>query len=258
MPRSTTPPVTPAHNSFILAEDEAVKLMLENCVHVPNGQGVETPVRVWYRFPEPETAITYPFVTIDLVGIVPAQDLWESEYRLYRNSFEEIGPDGRETGTKRIYDPSTTPALNPADTYFFWRRNYLAYRLFYQLTMWANNSFHDRIMSARMFRDIIKPHPSWLHCPADQMWKRLETINWAAADLPSQEGGSKRIFRKIYTISVQTEIPQDRLDYLSKSPYIQKVLLRGFFQGSDPTDYWTGDQTTDFWETLHTREEPPT
>ena len=73
--------------------------------------------------------------------------------------------------------------------------------------------------------------------PADGVWKRMETISWASADIPTQEGASKRIFRKLYTISVQTDLPQDRLADLSLQPRIQKLLLR-------MTERTTGEQLT--------------
>jgi hypothetical protein len=186
--------------------------MLEATITLPDAERVEKPVRVWYRGPEPEHATTYPFVTIDLVGIEPAYDLWHSEYALYANSEVEENSDTGEVSGHRLYDPSTSKQIDYGDPVnFFQRRNYLQYRLFYQLGLWANNAVHDRILSARIFRDIIMPHPSWLYCEADGVWKRMETLSWSNADLPSQEGASKRIFRKMFTISVQTDIPQDRL-----------------------------------------------
>jgi hypothetical protein len=226
--------------------------MLEATVRLPDGRGTEKPVRTWFRFPDSATQITYPYITIDLIGIEPAYDLWHSEYALYRDSEVEEDSNTGEVSGHRLYDPSTSPNIgltdqDPPD--FFLRRNYLQYRLFFQLGLWCDNVAHDRILTARMFRDIVMPHPSWLHCPADGVWKRMETISWTPADIPPQEGASKRIFRKIYTISVQTDIPQDRLEHLTLQPRIKKLLLR-------MTDQRTGAQvlpedTAQQWETLH-------
>ena len=259
MPRSRiTAPTEPPHNTFILAEDEALKQLLERTVTLPDGKGIEQPVRVWFRWPDPGTQITYPFITIDLVGLNPAQELWESDYRLYLNSFWEEGLDGQLTGERRLYDPDTSPVtVNPDPTKMFWRRNFLAFKLIYQVNLWANNVWHDRYLSARMIRDIIHPRPSWLSVEADGTFKRLETLGWTAADLPSQEGGSKRIFRKIYTLSVQTEIPQDTLDQAraNSRTLIQKLLLRGSYMEYDPLQYWTEEDEPVAWNVLHTRDE---
>jgi hypothetical protein len=228
---------------------------LKNLVTLPDGRGNEKPVRVWYRFPDTATTVTYPYITIDLIGIEPAYDLWHSEYVLTKDSeVEEDSDTGQVTG-HRLYDPSTarqidfttTPTDDPPN--FFQRRNYLQYRLMFQLGLWCDNIAHDRILTSRMFRDIIMPHPSWLHCEADGVWKRMETISWTPADIPTQEGAAKRIFRKIYTISVQTDIPQDRLEHLILQPRIQKLLLR-MEDRSDGSQLTPSDPTQQ-WEVLH-------
>jgi hypothetical protein len=241
------PPEYPDHIGFILAEEDALKQALEGLITVPDQRGQERKVRVWFRYPDPATTITYPFVTLDLVGIEPAYDLWHSEYRVYPDSeVEEDSNTGTVTG-HRAYDPSTSPTIDysqwPQGTYF-WRRNYLQYRLFFQIGLWANNVAHDRIMTARMMRDIIMPRPSWLHCPADGVWKRMEPLGWSPADIPTQEGASKRIFRKMFNISVQTDLPQDRLEHLMLQPRIRSLLLRivdrndGTQYVPDPPDQW--------------------
>ena len=253
-PRTTTPvpPQYPDHIGFLLAEEDALKLMLEGTLTLPDRTGTEKPVRVWFRYPDPETTITYPFVTIDLIGIEPAYDLWHSEYALYKDSEVEEYSDTGEISGYRLYDPSTSHniALTATDPPgYFKRRNYLQYRLIFQLGMWANNVAHDRLMSARMIRDIIQPHPSWLHCPADGVWKRMETLGWAAADMPSQEGAQKRIFRKMYTISVQTDLPQDRLADLSQQPRIKRLLLH--MEDTRDGSQVLPDDQSQYWYTLH-------
>jgi hypothetical protein len=251
-PRSTTPqpPDYPEHIGFLLAEEDALMEMLKACVTLPDRTGKEQPVRVWFRLPDPETTVTYPYITIDLVGINPAYDLWHSEYPLYIDSeVEEDSNTGQVTGY-RLYDPSTSPRIVAADPpLFFLRRNYLQYRLIFQLGLWANNIAHDRIMTARMFRDVIQPHPSWLHCPADGVWKRIEPMGWTPADIPTQEGAQKRIFRKIFTISVQTDLPQDRLVELSQQPRIQKLLLH--MEDRDTSYQVVPDDQSQYWFTLH-------
>jgi hypothetical protein len=66
--------------------------------------------------------------------------------------------------------------------------------------------------------------------------------------MPIQEGGIKRIFRKAFTISVQSEIPQDQLPRLEQRAAVQKIVLRGQF--IDTGEYWTRDESTDYWEQI--------
>lgn len=240
---STPPPAEMPHVGFILAEEDMLKTYLEQNVTVPNAQGVEVPVRVWYRYPAPEHATTFPFITIDWIGLEPAYDLWMSDYRLLANSEKEEHSTTGDTSGWRLYDPSISKQTDYGDPInFFWRQNYLQYRLFYQLGIHANNVVHDRIMNARMITDYILPRPSWLYCEADGVWKRMESLGWVSADIPTQEGAARRIFRKLYTMSIQTDIPQDRLANLMLQPRIRKMLYR--ILDRDTMAGLTGDDDT--------------
>jgi hypothetical protein len=153
-----------------------------------------------------------------------------------------------------LYDPSTSPSID-ADQYpglFFRRAHYITYRLYYQVGLWTNNAVHDRMLTARMIRDVIGPRPKWLLVPADQVYRRLEFLDWAQADVATQEGASRRIFRKIITLSIQTDIPQDRLEDLELQPYIQKLLYR--MQETVSGMWVTGSANTPPSTTTH----PPT
>jgi len=70
-------PVGVKHTGFLLAEDEALKQYLT---------GLEAPDRehyvdvdVWYRYPEGERRIKYPFITIDFLAVDPDPSRWTSQ-----------------------------------------------------------------------------------------------------------------------------------------------------------------------------------
>lgn len=245
----TTTPNYPDPLGFILAEEDALKRLLEATATLPNNRGDEVPVRTWYRYPSGETQITYPFITIDLVGMEPAYDLWTSEYDLIPNMEAAEESDTGAPVSPRTYDPSTSPQIAYGNLVNFWKRkHYLTYRLYYQLGLWTLNAVHDRILSARIIRDIIAPRPLWLFVPADGVWRRMEVLEWTPADIASQEGAEKRIFRKMLTLSIQTDIPQDRLDQLVLQPRIQSLLLR--MTNRDGTTDYLGDESTEFYQEL--------
>ena len=53
--------------------------------------------------------------------------------------------------------------------------------------------------------------PFWIACDADNTWRRTELIGYANTDQSeTSESGTKRIFRKVYTVSVLAEVPQTR------------------------------------------------
>jgi len=255
------PPDYPATNQFLLAEDTAIKRLLDGIV-VPGDKPGRT-VPVWFRFPESEKQIIYPFITLDLIGIDPAYDLWTSMYRLREGSdvFED-----EHTGqyvSNGLHEPSVSPSVwtapNPPDPTKPLRRwNYLPYRLFYQITTWSKYFAHDRVMTARLIRDIVMPRPSWLRVEEDGTWKRMEPLGWSPADIPTQEGNTKRIFRKAFTVSVQTEIPQDNIAHLEQRAAIQTFALRGYTLGEEGL-VWTDDEShilpdDNGWEVMARRE----
>ena len=195
-----------AHTGFLLAEDDALHRYLEN-IKVPtkpNGDGA-TDVKVWFRFPEGERQITYPFITINMIDVAPAYELWTSEY--------VVNPVG-------LYRPSVAPTLPEPNTDMGYAiRPYLPFNISYQITVHTRSNLHDRYLASLFFTDIFPPRPFWLGVEADNTWRRCELLDFAQQDIPeTTESGTKRIFRKIYTISMLAEVPQDRM------PQVWKVL----------------------------------
>lgn len=242
-------PVYPPANTWLLAEDEALKQMLVDTLKVPDNKGALQSVPVWFRYPEAERQIKYPFCTVELLGIEPAYDLWTSEYDLRPNAEIEEESDSGMVSGHRLHDPSTAPDIPVSDfSVTYARRHYLAYRLFYQLGLWSRSILHDRFMTSEMLRSILLPRPSWLYVPADATWRRLEVLSWNPADMVVQEGGSKRVFRKIFTISIQADIAQDRLADVHEQMKIRRLSLRMFEK--DTGEMFTEDESTDYWEQL--------
>lgn len=187
------------HSGFILAEDEALKNYLTG-MQVPTrpGESAMTDVGVWFRYPEGERNIKFPFVTIDLLDVAPAYDLWTSEYVM---------------DVADLYQPSVSPTMpEPLVSMGLDVRNYLAFRLTYQVSVHSRSSLHDRFLMSRFFTDVFPPRPFWMGVDADNTWRRVELVDTAQSDLmETSESGNKRIFRKVYTISMMAEIPQDEI-----------------------------------------------
>jgi hypothetical protein len=187
------------HTGFILAEDDALHRYLENIV-VPKkpDEDAGQKVRVWFRFPEGERQISYPFITINMIDVAPAYELWTSEFVV---------------DTEGLYRPSVMPSLPAPNTDMGYSiRPYLAFHITYQVTVHTRSNLHDRYLASLFFTDIFPPRPFWLGVDADNTWRRCELLDFAQQDVPeSTESGIKRIFRKMYTISMLSEIPQERL-----------------------------------------------
>ena len=74
-------------NPFVIAEDLALKTHLQGII-VADEKVAQRPVKVWFGYPDVEIREqTWPFITIDLIDITPAQDrqhqgrLYDTDYR---------------------------------------------------------------------------------------------------------------------------------------------------------------------------------
>ena len=186
------------HTGLLLAEDGALKNYLSG-LKVPEkpGSSKMVDVGVWFRFPESERQIKYPFITLDLLTVEPSFDLFTSLYNEDLNG---------------LYQPSvspTLPGISKPDEMTYSIPNYLAFRLVYQVMVHCRSSLHDRYLLSLFMTDVVPPRPFWVGVDADNTWRRTERIGFAAADTPeTTESGTKRIFRKVHTLSMLAEIPQ--------------------------------------------------
>jgi hypothetical protein len=187
-----------AHLGFILSEEEALKSWLTG-VKVPTRPGSTdyTNVNVWFRWPEGERQISYPYITIDLLSVEPNYGLWTSTYIQ--------DPNG-------LYQPSVRPDLPPPPQDQVYNiREYLAMDLVWQIAVYSRSALHDRYLTSIFTTDILPPRPFFITNPADDVARRVDRLAFQTADaMETTESGTKRIFRKLYTISMLTEIPQQR------------------------------------------------
>ena len=139
-----------AHTGFILAEDEMVKDHFSD-ITVPDPSGPSKPpikVGIWYRWPEGERVIRYPFITIDLLSADPAFDLFTSDYIVPRED---------------LYRPSVSPTMPPPPDGWgrqsYAMRNPWPFRLTYQVAVHSRNAMHDRYLHSIFKTDALPPRP---------------------------------------------------------------------------------------------------
>ena len=79
----------------------------------------------------------------------------------------------------------------------------------YQVMVHCRSSLHDRYLLSLFMTDLVQVRPFWVGVDADMTWRRVERVDFAQADVPeTTESGTKRIFRKVHTISMLAEVPQ--------------------------------------------------
>lgn len=239
-------PQLDTHLGFLLAEDEALKSYLSN-ITIPSwtdtnsGKVVpSSPLGVWYRWPTSERQIRYPFCTLDLINVQPAYDLFTSVYSI---------PEREQ------YRPSVSPTMPTPPLGWgvqgYSISNYLPMRLTYQVVVHARSTLHDRYLQSIFATDVFPPRPWWVHVAADDTWRRTELsqATQLSDQMETNESGTKRIFRKVYTISMLGEIPVERLSAESAIGRVLRVLVPIVdldFVDSYATSYLNG--TTDLLE----------
>ena len=251
------------HQGFLLSED---KMMLDHLsgITVPSREPTDpkTPVGVWFRWPEGERQIKYPFITIDLLSAEPAFELFHSDHR---------------EPTVHLYRPSVSPLLPPPPGGYglqeYSIRNYLPFRLMYQVTVHCRNALHDRYLQSIFRTDVFGVRPFWIWNPMDETWRRTELVQTVASDLSeTTESGTKRIFRKVYTVNMLAEIPQDRIidSYVYKAlrvfiPVVDIAWYDDYYNQMlkdqpTPLDTFTQEERTDageFFHLVHSGQEVP-
>ena len=208
-----------SHTGLVLAEDAALKKYLSG-ITVPDKTGM-VGVDVWFRYPEGERRIKFPFITIDLLAINPSYDRWTSFHTVDENYCQFEDPITGELIRTGMYIPSVAselPAKDESGTTGYHIDPYLMYTLMYQVTVHTRSAIHDRYLLSRFMTDILPPRPFWIGVDADQTWRRCELTEMSPADTSeTSESGSKRIFRKVYTLSMDAEIPQSRAYEVEKA-----------------------------------------
>lgn len=201
------------HTGLILAEDAAMKNYLSG-ITVPGRNGSMDEVPVWFRYPEGERRIQYPFITIDFLAINPSYERWTSIHNVPTDYCEFMDPVSGETTSRGMYIPSTSPQLpaTESETASFKILPYLMHTIMYQVAVHSRSALHDRYLLSRFMTDIFPPRPFWVGVDADKTWRRCELMGMQQADTTeTTESGNKRVFRKIYTLSLDVELPQDAL-----------------------------------------------
>jgi len=181
-------------NGWGLEEDEMLKAKLAGITVTDQRADPDTgrPVKVWFRFPEAELReVTYPFITIDLIGISEALD------RAHRG--------GQVRPTVASYHPPDDEFTDPAPGRVLVTEWPIAMNLDYQVTTWARNIHHDRAMTGQLWVKFPGRYGSIGGSVTPFVRARsCQLLGWTPGDRIDDAG--KRLFRKMYTIRVFSEL----------------------------------------------------
>ena len=175
-------------NPFIIAEDAALKAHLAGMT-VSDEKNATRPVKVWFGYPDVEVrAQEFPFITIDLIDINPANDRQNSGV---------------------IYDSDYNGTLSAATTAQYKYTIPVAYDLVYQITSYARHPRHDRALMMQ----LLNKFPSKFGKLAVPNFTGTETgyrsmflDGFVKRDAVESETGNRRLLRNALSVRVVSEM----------------------------------------------------
>ena len=225
---------------FTLAEDAALKKRLSDLA-VSDDRDYRRPVKVFFRYPDAESEKQYPFITIDLFDIAFAGYRQHSEVTYYYTNNPAADIQYREGASALDYFPSEYDKAGIEEvlsgpTEFMSTDQFVAVDLMYQVSTYCRSQRHDRQLTAAMLRYVFPFRRGFMEVPEDGTVRRCDILDWRSADVLDQEAGfNKRIFRKVYTVRINAEIPQKD---------IKAVPLVSTVRGTIKYDYEYPDVTS--------------
>lgn len=213
-----------ANPGFLLAEDAALKERLSK-VSVVDDRNSERLCQVFYGYPDAEIEKEYPFFTIDLLGIDYANYRQHSEKTWYYSNDSDF-----HGGSRIDYYPSELDAagLNAmaGPNGVLTMEQPVAIDLTYQVTSYARHPYHDRQIQAKMLRRVFPWRRGFIEIPEDGTIRRCDLLDWRPSDFVDTEADNmKRIFRKFYTVRINSEIPTSDLGAIQKVLEVRGTLI---------------------------------
>jgi len=220
MTPASVAPVTPG---FIRAEDAAIKRRISN-IPVTDDRKSQRICDVFFRYPHDVTEKAYPFLTIDLLNVTHASERQESETQYYttNDTYGMTDEQGYRYRNDLTYYPSTytheqLDAMTAKKT-FISTDSFIPVDLLYQVTSYARSQDHDRQITALMLRRISPFRRGFIDIPEDGTIRRFDLLNWSTSNLLDQESAyTKRIFRKVFTLRINAEIPASDLHTINRA-----------------------------------------
>lgn len=192
-------------NPFIIAEDLALKTL---CQGINVGDDASNPrqVKVWFGYPDVETRDqSFPFITIDLIDIVPANNRQHSGMQ---------------------YDSDNQGTIEPVpDTYYSYMIP-VAYDLIYQVTSYARHPRHDRAIMYQLLNKFPSKYGK-LEVPnqlgTETAYRSMFLDGFVKRDTVDSETGNRRLLRNTLTVRVISEMSPEVAGQFS--PAVQTVEL---------------------------------
>ena len=184
-------------NPFIVAEDLALKTHLAGLT-VSDEKSAARSVKVWFGYPDVEVRDqAFPFITVDLVDIVPANDR-QHQGRFTDNDFR--GTLAPVSGVVYSYDAP------------------VAYDLIYQVTSYTRHPRHDRAVMFQLMNKFPSKYGK-LAVPnelgTETGYRSIFLDGFVKRDAVDGETGNRRLLSNVLTLRVISEMTPAVADAIS-------------------------------------------
>jgi hypothetical protein len=175
-------------NPFIIAEDAALKTLTSGMI-VSDDTNPNRVVKVWYGYPDVEIRTQdFPFVTIDLIDIVAANDRQTSGILTDTDYQGTIAP---QAGIEYSYEVP------------------VAYDLVYQITSYSRHPRHDRALMYQLLNKFPSKY-GYLTVPnqlgTSNLTRSMFLDGFVKRDTVDGETGNRRLLRNVLTVRVISQM----------------------------------------------------
>lgn len=190
---------------FVIAEDNALKTFLQGMT-VKDDKNQNRQVKVWFGYPDVEIRTQdFPFVTIDLIDIVP-------------------GNDRQTYGYMRDTDYRGT--ISPVDGYEYTYLTPVAYDLVYQVTSYSRHPRHDRALIFQLMNKFPSKYGHLIvpnQLGTENSSRSMFLDGFVKRDAVDSETGNRRLLRNVLSIRVLSEMTPQQADTAIK--LVDEVLI---------------------------------
>lgn len=173
---------------FILAEDKAIKSLTQGIIVKDDGSQSRT-VKVWFGYPDVEIRTQdFPFITIDLIDIVPASERQTYGYLTDSDYQGTIAPIEGQTYTYNIP---------------------VAYDLVYQISSYCRHPRHDRAIMFQLMNKFPSKYGRLIvpnELGTENSSRSMFLDGFIKRDAVDGETGNRRLLRNVLTVRVISQM----------------------------------------------------
>jgi hypothetical protein len=189
-------------NPFIVAEDLALKTFLGN-ITVSDDKSSPRTVKTWFGYPDVEIRDqAFPFITIDLIDIMPANERQTYGYLVDSD-----------------YQGTITPVSGQMYDYLI----PVAYDLVYQITSFSRHPRHDRALMYQLLNKFPSKY-GYLTVPnqlgTENSIRSMFLDGFVKRDTVESETGNRRLLRNVLTVRVVSQMSPQTATAIKTVAYV--------------------------------------